>query len=108
MNDYNVKDRIITKEDWEKWLKSKEEYSDKRISNMQETLTKKENKYAVIEWHKYPDEKPPKEGLYLITLKFGNTKDVSMGYLTKDIYSNTLTAWAEIPEPYNPEEDKND
>ena len=61
-----------------------------------------------IVWHKYPDEKPTKDGLYLITLKFGNTKDVSMGYLTKDIYSNTLTAWAEIPEPYNPEEDKND
>lgn len=61
-----------------------------------------------IVWHPYPEEKPPKDGLYLITLKFGNTKDVSMGYLTKDIYSNTLTAWAEIPEPYNPEEDKND
>ena len=45
-----------------------------------------------ILWHKYPDEKPPKEGLYLITLKFGNTKDVSMGYLIKDIYSNTLIA----------------
>ena len=55
-----------------------------------------------------PRREPPKDGLYLITLKFGNTKDVSMGYLTKDIYSNTLIAWAEIPEPYNPEEDKND
>ena len=100
MEDYNVEDRLITKEDWEKWLKLKEEHSDKRLSNMPETPTKKETKYAVIEWHKYPEEKPPKEGLYLITLKFGNTKDVSMGYLTKDIYSNTLIAWAEIPEPY--------
>ena len=103
MEDYNVKDRIITKEDWEKWLKLKEEHSDKRLSNMPETPTKKETKYAVIEWHKYPEEKPPKEGLYLITLKFGNTKDVSMGYLTKDICSNTLIAWAEIPEPYKEE-----
>ena len=103
MEDYNVKDRPITKEDWEKWLKLKEEHSDKRLSNMPETPTKKETKYAVIEWHKYPEEKPPKEGLYLITLKFGNTKDVSMGYLTKDIYSNTLIAWAEIPEPYKEE-----
>ena len=103
MEDYNVKDRLITKEDWEKWLKLKEEHSDKRFSNMPETPTKKETKYAVIEWHKYPEEKPPKEGLYLITLKFGNTKDVSMGYLTKDIYSNTLIAWAEIPEPYKEE-----
>lgn len=103
MEDYNVEDRLITKEDWEKWLKLKEEHSDKRLSNMPETPTKKETKYAVIEWHKYPEEKPPKEGLYLITLKFGNTKDVSMGYLTKDIYSNTLIAWAEIPEPYKEE-----
>lgn len=103
MEDYNVKDRLITKEDWEKWLKLKEEHSDKRLSNMPETPIKKETKYAVIEWHKYPEEKPPKEGLYLITLKFGNTKDVSMGYLTKDIYSNTLIAWAEIPEPYKEE-----
>lgn len=103
MEDYNVKDRLITKEDWEKWLKLKEEHSDKRLSNMPETPTKKETKYAVIEWHKYPEEKPPKEGLYLITLKFGNTKDVSMGYLTKDICSNTLIAWAEIPEPYKEE-----
>lgn len=53
-----------------------------------------------VKWHPYPEEKPPKEGLYLITLKFGNTKDVSMGYLTKDMNSNNLIAWAEIPEPY--------
>ena len=103
MEDYNVEDRLITKEDWEKWLKLKEEHSGKRLSNMPETPIKKETKYAVIEWHKYPEEKPPKEGLYLITLKFGNTKDVSMGYLTKDICSNTLIAWAEIPEPYKEE-----
>ena len=57
-----------------------------------------------IVWHKYPQEKPPKEGLYLITIKFGNKKEVSMGYLTKEIYSNTLIAWAEIPEPYEEEE----
>ena len=57
-----------------------------------------------IVWRKYPQEKPPKEGLYLITIKFGNKKEVSMGYLTKEIYSNTLIAWAEIPEPYEEEE----
>ena len=60
-------------------------------------------KNTEIEWHPYPDEKPSKDGLYLITLKFGNTKEVSMGYLTKDIYSNTLIAWAEIPKPYEGE-----
>lgn len=100
MEDYNVKDRLITKEDWEKWLKLKEEHSDKRLSNMPEIPTKKETKYAVIEWHKYPKEKPPKEGLYLITHKFGNKKEVAMAYLTKDINSNSLMAWAKLPKPY--------
>ena len=56
-----------------------------------------------IEWHKYPDEKPPKEGLYLITLKFGNKKEVAIAYLTKDTNSNNLIAWAELPEPYKEE-----
>ena len=53
-----------------------------------------------IVWHKYPQDKPPKEGLYLITLKFGNKKGVSMGYVTKDFNSDNLIAWAEKPEPY--------
>ena len=56
-----------------------------------------------VKWHPYPQEKPKKDGIYLITHRFGNTKDVSMGYLTKDIYSNTLTAWAYMPEPYKGE-----
>ena len=60
-------------------------------------------KKVEIVWHKYPDEKPPKDGLFLITHKFGNKKEVAMAYLTKDIYSNTLTAWAELPEPYKEE-----
>ena len=29
MTDYNVEGRLITKDDWEKWLKSKEEESTK-------------------------------------------------------------------------------
>ena len=103
MTDYNVEGRLITKEDWENWLKMKEEYSHRHLSNIPEPSAKKESRYAVIKWNPYPQEKPPKEGLYLITLKFGNTKEVSMGYLTKDIYSNTLTAWAELPKPYEDE-----
>ena len=43
-----------------------------------------------ILWHKYPNEKPPKDGLFLITHKFGNKKEVTMAYLTKDINSNNL------------------
>ena len=57
-------------------------------------------KKVEIVWHKYLDEKPPKDGLFLITHKFGNKKEVAMAYLTKDINSNNLIAWAELPEPY--------
>ena len=59
-------------------------------------------------WHPYPEEKPPKDGLYLITLKFGNKIGVSMGYVTKDFNSDNLIAWAEKPEPYNPKENNNE
>ena len=38
-----------------------------------------------VKWHLYPDEKPPKDGLFLITHKFRNKKEVAMAYLTKDI-----------------------
>lgn len=100
MTDYNVEDRIITKDDWENWMKMREEYSDKHISNMSEPSAKKESKYDVIKWHPYPQEKPPKDGLFLITHKFRNKKEVAMAYLTKDINSNNLIAWAELPKPY--------
>ena len=57
-------------------------------------------KKVEIVWHKYPDEKPPKDALFLITHKFGNKKEVAIAYLTKDTNSNNLIAWAELPEPY--------
>ena len=61
-----------------------------------------------IEWHKYPEEKPKKDGLFLVTYKFGNKKEVTMAYLTKDFNSDNLIAWAEKPEPYNPKENNNE
>ena len=60
-------------------------------------------KKVEIVWHKYPDEKPPKDGLFLITHKFGNKKEVAMAYLTKDINSNNLIAWAKMPKAYEEE-----
>lgn len=60
-------------------------------------------KKVEIVWHKYPDEKPPKDGLFLITHKFGNKKEVAMAYLTKDINSNNLIAWAKMPKAYEDE-----
>ena len=56
MTDYNVEGRLITKDDWEKWLKMKEENLDRHLANITEPSAKKESRYAVIEWHKYPQE----------------------------------------------------
>ena len=42
MEDYNIEDRLITKDDWENWLKLREEYSRKSISNTTENNRKGE------------------------------------------------------------------
>ena len=42
MNDYNVEGRLITKDDWEYWLKLREEYSRKSISKTTENNRKGE------------------------------------------------------------------
>ena len=61
-----------------------------------------------VKWHPYPQERPNKNGVYLITQRFGNKIGVSMGYVTKDFNSDNLIAWAEKPEPYNPKENNNE
>lgn len=69
----------------------------------------KEKKTKVI-WHPYPQEKPSKEKIYLVTVvdkvpfvveaKYFSEKkkfsDVHMG----DFFDECVTAWAEKPEPY--------
>ena len=110
MEDYNVKDRIITNEDWEKWLKMKEEYSDRHLSNIPETPTKKETKYAVIEWHKYPEDKPKKDNPYLVSIKTGDDSFTSTSHwiapkeIFRDFWDDHISAWAEMPAPYKEEE----
>ena len=97
MTDYNVESRLITKDDWENWLKMKKE---------------KESRYAVIEWHKYPQEKPKECGEYIVTVNCGyfNLTETSTwkdGFFTD--YENkpnricSIIAWAEKPEPYKEE-----
>ena len=109
MEDYNVEDRLITKEDWENWLKSKEEYSDKHISNRPEPSAKKESKDAVIEWHKYPEEKPKEDNEYLVSVNMWNKSFTSTSsWITskdvfEDIWDKCISAWAEKPEPYKEE-----
>lgn len=112
MKEYDSKDRLITKDDWEKYLKLKEEHSDKRLSNMPETPTKKETKYAVIEWHTYPEEKPKEDDQYLVSVNMWNKSYTSTSRWIsskdgfKDVWDKFVYAWAEMPEPYK--EQKND
>lgn len=97
MTDYNVEGRLITKDDWEKWLKSKEEES-----------AKKEIRYSVIEWHPYPQEKPEEYDEYLVTVKDEQdlftftTYWIPEGNTFMD-FSRDIVAWAELPEPYREE-----
>ena len=101
MTDYNVEDRLITKDDWEKWLKSKEEESDK-----------KESRYAVIEWHKYPQEKPKECNEYLVTVNCGYFNLTETSTWKDGLFTNyenepnricSIIAWAEKPDPYKEE-----
>ena len=112
MEEYNVEGRLITKDDWEKWLKMKEEYSDRHLSNMPEPSAKKENRYAVIEWHPYPQEKPKECDEYLVTANCGyfNLTETSTwkdglftDYENKPNRICSIIAWAEKPEPYKEE-----
>lgn len=107
MKEYDSKDRLITKDDWEKWLKLKEEHSDKRLSTCQKHQLKKETKYAVIEWHRYPQEKPNKDDEYLVSVKSGDDilfTSTSLWIGSKDNFTDRwnehISAWAELPEPY--------
>ena len=106
MEDYNVEGRLITKDDWEKWLKTRKEYSDRHISNITEPSAKKESRYAVIEWHKYPQEKPKKDKEYLVSFNMwdksytSTSRWISSKDVFEDIWDERIYAWAEKPGPY--------
>lgn len=55
-------------------------------------------------WHKYPDEKPDEEGFYLTTFRDGRVH--RSGFSDGDwcSFEKQVIAWAELPEPYKPEE----
>ena len=109
MTDYNVEGRLITKDDWENWLKMKEEYSDRHLSNMPETSAKKESRYAVIEWHPYPQEKPKKDDEYLVSVNMWNKSSTLTSHWIsskddfKNLFDEFVYAWAEMPGPYKEE-----
>lgn len=56
----------------------------------------------VIEWHKYPKEKPRRKGVYLVTLDWtSDEKKVwAMRYDKEVPFGREVIAWAEMPEPY--------
>ena len=105
MTDYNVEDRLITKDDWERWLKMKEENSNRHLSNIPEPSDKKEIRYSVIEWHPYPQEKPEEYDEYLVTVKDEQDLFTFTTYWLPEgntfiDFSRDIVAWAELPEPY--------
>ena len=105
MTEYNVEGRLITKDDWENWLKMKEENSNRHLSNIPEISAKKESRYAVIEWHPYPQEKPEEYDEYLVTVKDEQDLFTFTTYWLPEgntfiDFSRDIVAWAELPEPY--------
>ena len=74
-------------------------------------------KKTEIEWHPYPNEKPKRVDEYLVTINCGYFKITSTSiwknnkfqkYENKPGRIGSITAWAEMPELYNPEENNNE
>lgn len=71
---------------------------------------------AKIVWHKFPEETPPEGVRILVTWKGENNSfEVTLGFWKFDKFTGgtfshpydwvaTPIAWAELPEPYKPEE----
>lgn len=59
-----------------------------------------------IEWHPYPKEKPEGEnGYYLVTALRGGEHQVCTAWWVDEtycfgIFTDRVTAWAELPKPY--------
>ena len=67
-----------------------------------------------IEWHPYPKEKPKTDDQYIVSIKLwnisftvtANWRNVKDKFV--DVFDMNITAWAEMPEPYNPKENNNE
>lgn len=68
--------------------------------------TQRGRQLEVIEWHPYPQERPPETGSYLVTYASGGTNfrhynkmsDAEGEFTT---YHTIVIAWANRPKPYN-------
>lgn len=60
------------------------------------------DKIEGIKWHKYPEDKPKKDGSYLITTIYGHIPEViSENYENGEFNLDAFViAWAEKPKPY--------
>ena len=59
-----------------------------------------------VKWHPYPQEKPKKDILYIVTVKIRDktlTSDLKWSKRKFIFYDKCVTAWAEMPEPYKEE-----
>lgn len=61
----------------------------------------------VVEWHPYPEKKPPRSGVYLVTPKSGIV--CSIPFVEEQGWPVTvgIKAWAELPAPYKEISDDN-
>ena len=63
-----------------------------------------------IVWNKYPKEKPKIDDEYIVSIKLWNNsftatanwKNVKNEFV--DVFDRNITAWAEMPKPYEEEE----
>ncbi len=57
-----------------------------------------------VVWHPYPQEKPKKDSLYIVSVKIRDkTLTSALKWLKRRkfiFYDKCVTAWAEMPEPY--------
>ena len=76
---------------------------------------------TIVKWHPYPEEKPDLYKPVLVTLSYSDGYEVvdidelhfSPSLKKKEIWGferpgRKITAWAELPEPYIPEETEDD
>ena len=83
-------------------------------TDIPDPYNKGEDSDSNFAWHPYPEEPAWTEDYFLVTIETEEdryteeiwTKDGTFDSLEDEGFK--VTAWAEFPEPYNPEEDKND
>lgn len=56
-----------------------------------------------INWHPYPETKPKKDEIYLVTTLAGEVDTDVFQLGDFDFYVSEVIAWAELPKPYRPE-----